>query len=217
MSPLGDLRQVAQCLSAGGVIAHATEGVWGFACLANEQAAILRILSIKQRAAEQGLLLIGADAQMFAPELDALDDAAHRRRVEDSWPGPHTWVLPNARFSNLVVGRHEGVACRVPGHDQARAVCELIGAPLVSTSANRAGEPPCLTQAQVLTQFADNLDSTAPDGQALDMVLEGAVLRPGAPSSIYALDGSQLRGTSHQIPSESKGEPKGGSNEGTSQ
>ena len=189
----GELSQAAQCLLSGGVIAHATEGVWGFACLATADAGILRILEIKQRAADQGLLLIGASAQMFAAELNALSDAKHRTRVEHSWPGPHTWVLPNIGYTKLVVGNHKGVACRVPGHAQARELCALVGRPLVSTSANRSGQPACLTQAAVAAEFSNEID----------LLLEGEVINPGQPSAIYALDGTPLRAPAPvaQVPS----------------
>ena len=53
-----DVVNAAVCLKAGGVIAHATEGVWGLACDPFNRKAVDRILTIKGREAAKGMLLI---------------------------------------------------------------------------------------------------------------------------------------------------------------
>jgi tRNA A37 threonylcarbamoyladenosine synthetase subunit TsaC/SUA5/YrdC len=83
----------AACLSAGGVIAHATEGVWGLACDPNNDNAVRRIISLKGRDADKGLLLIAGSAAVFAGALAAVD-ADVRNQVVASWPGHVTWLLP---------------------------------------------------------------------------------------------------------------------------
>ena len=69
----------AQKLSLGGVVAHATEGVWGLAADPNNEAALLRILELKQRTADKGLLLLAADADEFAAALDLVASEVKRR------------------------------------------------------------------------------------------------------------------------------------------
>ena len=90
------LREAVHTLQGGGVIAHATEGVWGLACDPNDMAAVVRVLHLKDRAVAKGLLLLGHDGQAFAPELAALSytDTA---QVEAAWPGATTFVGPNVR------------------------------------------------------------------------------------------------------------------------
>ena len=176
-----DLERAAAIIRQGGVVAHATEGVWGFACDPHTPEAIQRILAIKARPKEKGLLLIAEAAEAFSLELNGL---GHRDAVLASWPGPHTWVLPNSRFSEWVTGSHAGVACRVPGHLQARELCARVDGPLVSTSANRGGEPACIEHEDVLAQF----------NQEVDCVVAGAVLNPGQASTIHGANGEVLRG-----------------------
>ncbi len=178
MSP--EIERAAATIREGGIVAHATEGVWGFACDPNNPAAIERILAIKARPQAKGLLLIADKAQAFAPELEQCADA---EAVMDSWPGAHTWVLPNTRFSAWVTGSHHGVACRVPGHAQARNLCAAVGSPLVSTSANRGGEPAITQYREVQAQFQ----------QEVDFILPGEVVKPGQASTIHGLDGEVLR------------------------
>ena len=176
-----ELAQAALAIAQGGVIAHATEGVWGFACNPHDDRAVQRILEIKQRPAAKGLLVIGAANEFFAAELEG---HPRRTQIEQSWPGPHTWILPNTHFSTWVTGEHGTIACRVPGHAQARALSATAKMPLVSTSANRAAEAPALTEADVRAQFSAELD----------YILPGEVINPGEASTIYDLKGEVMRG-----------------------
>src|SRR5690606_34913449 len=102
----------ATALRAGGVIAYPTEAVWGLGCDPFDEAAVLRLLAIKQRPVDKGLILIAANAA----QLDGLADwdALPRERrdaVLASWPGPHTWIVPaTARVPRWITGAHAGVA-----------------------------------------------------------------------------------------------------------
>lgn len=166
---------------------HAAEGVWGLACNPFDPHAVSRLLALKGRSVEKGLILIGADAADFAPELTALPADAEAR-VRASWPGAVTWILPNQQFPYWVTGAHTGVAVRVPGHPQARALADAFAGPLVSTSANPSGFP---APVHGLTARRRMLSRGFP-GPA-DFILPGEVLNPGAPSRIQTPDGTVLR------------------------
>ena len=175
------IETAAAALRAGGVVAHATEGVWGFACDPFDEVAVLKILAIKDRPVEKGLLVIG-DVGEFDQEL-AAHSVELREQASASWPGPSTWVLPNLRFPNWVTGDQSGIACRVPGHRQARMLCRAFGGPLVSTSANRAGEPSLVDETAVRAQFTEEVAH----------ILPGQVCSPGKASTIYSLLGEPIR------------------------
>lgn len=179
---LAELQHAAAVIAGGGVVLHATEGVWGFACDPFVEAAVHRILQIKERAVEKGLIVIGCDASTFDPELRGLDEQT-RARIEATWPGAVSWVVPNQRFPQWVTGGRQSVAIRVPGHKQARAMARAADRPLVSTSANRSGAPAVVSEADARRQFAGEVD----------LVLPGAVLNPGSPSVLQTLDGTVLR------------------------
>ena len=91
-------------LRDGGIVLHATEGVWGFACDPQDKTAVTRILQIKGRPIDKGLIVIGSEPEAFALELAALTDE-QRRDVLSTWPGRHTWVLPNGQFPRMGHGR----------------------------------------------------------------------------------------------------------------
>ena len=177
------LHAAAAVLRRGGVVAHASEGVWGLACDPFDAAAVARVVDLKGRAAAKGLILIAAEAQAFAAELDALSDAA-AARVRASWPGAVTWIVPSERFPDWITGGRTSVAIRVPGHAQARALAAAFDGPMVSTSANRSGESPCRTADAVRQALGDDID----------YLLPGTVGDHAGPSRIvYAISGETIR------------------------
>ncbi|MCC5856092.1 MAG: Sua5/YciO/YrdC/YwlC family protein [Idiomarina sp.] len=147
-------------LDAHGVIAYPTEAVFGLGCAPFDEVAVRRVLEIKQRPIEKGLILIAAD---YAQLLDYVDDSQigqdKRFMVFSHWPGPVTLVLPaKASVPRYLRGDHDSIAVRVTAFEPARQLCRALGTALVSTSANLAGEPSLTTAAQVRDAFGDQLD-----------------------------------------------------------
>lgn len=119
------VRQVARVLRAGGVIAYPTEAVWGLGCDPWNEAAVRRLLALKGRPQEKGLILVAADIGQFDFLLHDLPPA-WRERLARSWPGPNTWLVPHHhRLPAWITGRHASVALRVSDHPRVRALCSL--------------------------------------------------------------------------------------------
>ena len=110
-----DADSAAALIRRGGVIAYPTEGVWGLGCDPRNEAAVMRILAIKQREVEKGLILIAADEAQLAPfvSMEALGDE-QRKAVRASWPGAATWIVPaSSTAPRWITGKHDGIAVRV--------------------------------------------------------------------------------------------------------
>lgn len=139
-----NLADALAALRAGGVIACPTESVWGLSCDPFDERAVLRLLEIKRRPVDKGLILIAADHAQFDGLLDWDALPSDRRdAVHASWPGPHTWIVPaTAKLPRWITGAHDGVAVRVTAHETMADLCRAFGGPLVSTSANPTGETP---------------------------------------------------------------------------
>lgn len=135
------LAEAADAVKNGGVIAYPTEAVWGLGCDPNDEAAVLRLLAIKQRPVDKGLILIAANLDQLRPFLDLPALPSERlAEVLATWPGPHTWVMPAHRQApRWITGTHDGIAVRISAHPLVVALCLAFGGPLVSTSANIAG------------------------------------------------------------------------------
>lgn len=184
--PRDNADAAADALRGGGIVAHPTEAVWGLACDPANERATLRLLALKRRPVDKGLILLAASVA----QLDGLVDwgALPPKRADEirrSWPGPNSWVMPaTATVPPWIRGVHAGVAVRVTAHAPAAALCRAFGGPVVSTSANRAGAPP--------PRELEGFDPAVLDG--VDSVLEGETGSLARPTTIrVALTGAVLR------------------------
>lgn len=159
-APVLEVPAAAALLARGGVIAYPTEGVWGLGCDPFDRAAVLRLLDIKQRAAEKGVILVAGDVAQLDPIVDWTSlPQARRDAVTTSWPGPNTWVMPARQdVPGWITGAHASVAVRVSAHPRITALCAAFGGALVSTSANLSGEPAVSTRDALDTRLLDQLD-----------------------------------------------------------
>ena len=156
------IRQIAAQLRQGGVIAYPTESVWGLGCDPWNEQAVHRVLRLKHRSVEKGLILVAADMEQFSPYLRHLS-LEQRLRLEASWPGPVTWLVPDHEAAPAWVrGRFDSVALRVSDNPLVQGLCRAFGGPLVSTSANPQGMPPARDSLKVRCYFGDRLDAVAP-------------------------------------------------------
>jgi L-threonylcarbamoyladenylate synthase len=151
------LNQATRIIFRGGVIAYPTEAVYGLGCLPYDYFAVSRILDLKNRPVQKGLILVAANINQLAGYIEFPDETV-RQRVLATWPGPVTWVLPaKPEVPIWLRGQHNTIAVRVSKHDVIRSLCEKTGA-LVSTSANPANRPPARTALKVRDYFGKSLD-----------------------------------------------------------
>ncbi|GGI91859.1 L-threonylcarbamoyladenylate synthase [Shewanella gelidii] len=153
--------QASSTLDAGGVIAYPTEAVFGLGCDPNNRDAIEKILQLKRRPWEKGLILVASDMQ----QLDAYVDfsaltLAQLAETQAKWPGPFTFLMPKSKtLLPLLCGQFETIAVRVSAHPVVREICDHFGGAIVSTSANHAGEEPALTVAEIESIFEHEIDA----------------------------------------------------------
>src|SRR5262245_28880867 len=106
----------ARIVLAGGVIACPTEAVYGISCLPFDEAALLRVLAIKRRAAAKGLIVVAASIGQLEP-LAVLPGGAIGKEMRARWPGPYTWIVPaRPGVSAILTGGRATIAVRVSDH-----------------------------------------------------------------------------------------------------
>ncbi|CDF81401.1 L-threonylcarbamoyladenylate synthase [Pseudomonas sp. QL9] len=150
------VKRAAKIVRDGGVIAYPTEAVWGLGCDPWNEDAVYRLLAIKARPVEKGLILVADNIRQFDFLLADLPQA-WQERLAASWPGPNTWLVPHQnRLPEWITGQHDSVALRVTDHPLVRELCALTG-PLVSTSANPAGRPAARSRLRVEQYFRGEL------------------------------------------------------------
>ena len=109
----------------------------------------------------------------YADPADALRYATYDVDLSAHWPGALTIVGARTAESSEwdLGGDGATIGLRCPDDDDLRALIREVG-PLVTTSANKHGQPPCTTAAEVTAQLGDIavLDGGTRNGQPSTVV-----------------------------------------------
>ncbi len=173
------LRQTAdaaRCLRDGGILLLATDTVPGLHARADDFGAVRRILAVKGCLAGKALLVLAGSQEQAAAITGplTLEQEAVCRRC---WPGPFSLILPAAvGLSPLVTGGRQTVAVRVPALPELCELLLLAGGPMVSTSANRSGEPHAQSMEVAREHFAAEVDGYWTTAQGADVQREPSAL-----------------------------------------
>jgi L-threonylcarbamoyladenylate synthase len=177
------LATARQVLESGGIVALPTETFYGLSVDAFNPGALTRLNRVKGKAEDSPVLLLLADPRQTRLVADALPER-FTKLAEQFWPGPLTLVVrASERVPREVSGGRGTVAVRVPGLALPRRLADALGRPLSGVSANRHGEPPCRTAAEVARVL----------GEDVDLILDGGRTAGGAPSTIVDLTGERPR------------------------
>lgn len=168
----------AELLHGGKVIAYPTEAVWGLGCDPHNETAVMRLLAVKKRPVDKGLILVAASTAQLGSLLAELTQS-QQQALAETWPGPVTWLIPDPQhlYPDWIKGNYASVAIRVSAHPVVKALCEAFGGPIVSTSANTAGEPELRSRLNVEEEF----------GAMIDAVVAGELGEESMPSQIRDL------------------------------
>jgi L-threonylcarbamoyladenylate synthase len=176
-------RTVVDLLMRGALVVYPTDTLYAIGCRALDPSAVRALRSAKARDADKALPVIAANldqarslAREWSPEAERL--------AASFWPGPLTLVLKaSAAVPPEVIASTDSVAIRVPSSPFATRLAELVG-PLISTSANLAGEPPCVTVDLALAVFP--AATLAFDAGPLDGA-PSTIVEVGAPGAVRVL------------------------------
>lgn len=156
--PVWKIRHAVHILQQGGIIAYPTEAVFGLGCLPENLDSIKRLLQIKQRPIEKGLILLASELSQLEPYLAEIKPDI-LQKIQPSWPGPTTWVLPaTKKTSPLIKGQFDTIAVRISAHPIVRELCRQCQSPIISTSANITGKHMSYSAFDVRLQFQNQLD-----------------------------------------------------------
>lgn len=170
--------QAARLLRRGGLVAFATETVYGLGADASSDAAVARIYEAKGRPRFNPLIIHVAN---FAQaEKYGIFNADGVKLAHAFWPGPLTLVTErreNAGLSSLATAGLPTVALRMPAHDTAQRLLMAAQRPLAAPSANRSGRVSATTAKHVAADF----------GASVDLILDSGPCTTGLESTIIGL------------------------------
>ncbi|MCL2753637.1 MAG: L-threonylcarbamoyladenylate synthase [Defluviitaleaceae bacterium] len=166
------IKQAAEIIKKGGLVAFPTETVYGLGANALDEAAAGKIYFAKGRPADNPLIVhVNND---FDLERIVQNVPAGARALMDAfWPGALTLVM-KSRAGVFSYGHLDTVAIRVPNHIVAKLLIHHSGVPIAAPSANTSGRPSPTSAQHVM----DDL------GGKIDMILDGGACKHGLESTV---------------------------------
>lgn len=177
-----DISEIVRILLDEGIICYPTDTVWGIGCDATNEVAISRITNLKGRTPEKGYIVLVDSIEMLKkyvpkihPRLETLL-AYHTR--------PLTVIYDRSVGLPAAVKAPDGsVGIRIVQDEFCKALIGELGRPLLSTSANKSGQPFPPTYGAISSDILMNVDYVVKHRQDDK--------EPHEPSSIARLDRHQ--------------------------
>ncbi len=167
--------KVSECLTGGGVIIYPTETLYGIGCLAFNQEACRRIVRIKQRSGQKGLIVLTRDVEMLDRHFHVSSELLRRYSRSQK---PLTLILhPKSPFPEEVSGGRDSVAVRISPSPFVKEILSRVGEPITSTSANISGRGNSNRFIDIRRDF--------PSG--IDVIVDSGTLPPSMGSAIVNL------------------------------
>lgn len=180
-----NISSLAHRLRQSETLVYPTETCYGLGCDATNESAVQKLFRIKKRDEGKPMLVVFstvAEAFEYIEWSPLLEQVASKY-----WPGALTVVAKlkgEARISPLLVGKDGTMAFRVSSHPLVHEFTTFLGVPLVSTSANIAGEDNPYDVNDIIARFSGETEQP-------DIVINAGVLPFAQPSTIVRfLDGT---------------------------
>lgn len=135
-----DIRKALDVLKKGGIILYPTDTIPGIGCMATDDTAVARLFSLKCRPSSKSMISLVDSLQMLEKYVESIPQKALEeiQRCET----PLTVIYDSPRnLSSLLLAADGSAAFRIPNNGYTKCLIELLGVPLVSTSANFSGAP----------------------------------------------------------------------------
>lgn len=158
---MDELDALVRVLEEGGVVACPTETWLGLLADARNEQAVERVAELKGRPGDMPIALLLPDAGAVTAVAKP-PSAAARVLIARHWPGPLTILLAAKSGLNPRLCRDGKVGVRVPGPSPAADLVRAFGHPVTATSANRTGEPPLRSGADLPRELAEGLGGLVP-------------------------------------------------------
>ena len=155
-----------ELLASGAVGVIPTDTVYGLACSAANEAAVARLYALKNREqktgssqaedssreAKPGTIIAASIEQLIALGIRA----RYVKAVAQYWPGSISIIIPSHELAYIHLGVGS-IAVRIPSDWALQKFLEKTG-PLLTSSANRPGQPEAVTINQAQSYFGDSAD-----------------------------------------------------------
>ncbi|MBU0766283.1 threonylcarbamoyl-AMP synthase [Patescibacteria group bacterium] len=174
------INSALELLKEGGVIAHATETCYGFACDMTNPEAVEKLFRIKERRVDKPISALFPSVEATEEWVEWNDEA--RALANKELPGPLTIVLPCIKeeiFPTSPLHYSTTLGIRVSTHPIALELSEKFPRPISTTSANVSGEHCTYSAEDIVEQFAGKEYQP-------DLILDSGQLEERLPSKVVS-------------------------------
>jgi L-threonylcarbamoyladenylate synthase len=185
---VGEIREAAEALREGGLVAFPTETVYGLGANALDPEAVAKIFKAKGRPQDNPLIVHIADKNDLKRLVKKIPEKA-TALTDAFWPGPLTLILKKSDIiPEVITGGLDTVAIRMPDNDIALALIKDSKVPIAAPSANLSGRPSPTSAKHVADDLSGRIAYIVDGGRTrigvestvLDLTVEPpTLLRPG--------------------------------------
>lgn len=168
------LNRAAEVILSGGIVAVPTESFYGLAVNALDEAAIRRLLAVKQIRETHPILTLIPSREALPKYVRSIPPLAETL-VQAFWPGGLTLVFDGSAIVPPLLTAGTGkIGVRLSSHPIAAGLARRVGLPITGTSANVTGKPACVSAGEVLASL----------GAGVDLILDGGRTEGGKGSTL---------------------------------
>jgi len=144
----------------GKILIYPTDTVYGIGCDATKDDVVAKIRKIKGLSQDKPLLVMMADINMVDEycEIGLWEETILKKYL----PGPFAFILKMRK--PLPVSSDGTLGIRIPESDFCNRLSEEVGKPIVSTSANKTGEPPPVSFNEITSEVLNAADLAVDNG-----------------------------------------------------
>jgi len=175
------IKQAAQIIQSGGVVALPTDSCYALVCQLDDKGAVERLRRIRGVDEKHHLTLLCRDLS----ELGVYARVDHRqfRLLKAATPGAYTFILEATKEvpRRLSHPSRKTIGLRVPQHRIVQCLLEELGQPLLGATLTLPGDEESLTDADTIRERLEKL---------VDLIIDGGVCAHG-PSTVIDLTGPE--------------------------
>lgn len=160
------IKQVAECLLDGGIIAYPTDTIYGLGCDIFQPKAVEKICRIKGvDPAKAQLSFICRDLSHLSDYTKSIDTPLYRV-MKHYLPGPFTFILPASKqVPKILQNKKSTIGLRVPDNEICRHILDALDHPLLSAS----------LPGEMVEEYTDPEIINERLGEQVDFVIDGGI------------------------------------------
>lgn len=170
-----EVTEIAKLLLDDKVILYPTDTVWGMGCLVNNVAGIDRITQLKNRTPDKSFIILVNSVQMLKHYVVGIHPRIETLLSYHSQP--LTIIYPKAKnLPHNVIAQDGSIAIRICGDPFCNQLIGQVNQAIISTSANKTGEPTPLNFNQISEDVKSSVDYIVKYGQSNSELREPSVI-----------------------------------------